>query len=126
MLQLLEYHFELHMAVKLAIAFFQEMVSKTPMKSLSPTPKVLGEIFRVDAMADQDGVAIGGWETYSTNTTMQARWFHVKLTRKNAPFLYLKGEPFRTISTSELLAVTVAIMVFGPQAPWRRRSWRRS
>eukprot|EP00913_Durusdinium_trenchii_P033478 g31343.t1 len=53
-------YFELHMAVKLAIAFFQEMVGKAPMKSLSAPPKVLGEIFRVDAMADQDGVAIGG------------------------------------------------------------------
>ena len=114
--------FELRMAVKLAIAFFQEMVEKAPMKALSIPPKVLGEIFRVDAMADDNGIAIGGWETYNTSATQQARWFHVKLTRKNAPYLYMKGEPFRTISTSELLAVTVAIMVFGPSASWRLRT----
>ena len=54
----------------------------------------------------------------------QARWFHVKLTRQNAPFLYVKAEPFRTISSSELLAVTVAIMVFGPEGRWRRGSGR--
>ena len=117
-------YFELHMAVKLAIAFFQEMVGKAPMKSLSAPPKVLGEIFRVDAMADQDGVAIGGWETHNTCITKQSRWFHVKLTRRNAPFLYMKGEPFRTISTSELLAVTVAIMAFGPSASWREGAGR--
>ena len=117
-------YFELRMAVKLAITFFQEMVGKAPMKSLSAPPKVLGEIFRVDAMADQDGIAIGGWETRDTCITKQARWFHVKLTRRNAPFLYMKGEPFRTISTSELLAVTVAIMVFGPSASWREGAGR--
>ena len=112
-------YFELHLAVKLAIAFFHEMVSGAPVKPLTLPPKVLGEIFRVDGMADQDGIAIGGWETYVTSDPSKARWFHVRLTRKNAAFLYLKGEPFRTISTSELLAVTVAIMVFGPQAAWR-------
>ena len=117
-------YFELHLAVKLAIAFFYEMVSGAPVKPLTLPPKVLGEIFRVDAMADQDGIAIGGWETNVTNDPSKARWFHVKLTRKNAAFLYLKGEPFRTISTSELLAVTVAIMVFGPQATWRSGAGR--
>ncbi|CAK9048563.1 Signal peptide peptidase-like 2B (SPP-like 2B) (SPPL2b) [Durusdinium trenchii] len=64
--------FELRMAVKLAIAFFQEMVEKAPMKALSIPPKVLGEIFRVDAMADDNGIAIGGWETYNTSATQQA------------------------------------------------------
>lgn len=38
--------------------------------------------------------------------------------------LYIKGEPFRTISSSELLAVTVAIMVFGPESAWRKGSGR--
>ena len=78
----------------------------------------------MDAMADGEGVAIGGWETYHTSNPMEARWFHLKLNRQVAPFLYVKGEPFRTISTSELLAATVAIMTFGPEGRWRGGSGR--
>eukprot|EP00913_Durusdinium_trenchii_P022634 g21257.t1 len=86
--------------------------------------EVLGEVFRVDAMADQTGIAIGGWETAETSDTKKARWFHVRLDRKNAAYLYLKGEPFRTISTSELLAVTVAIVIFGQDSKWRSGAGR--
>ena len=116
--------FELHLATKLAIKFFEGTITSEPMRPLSTQPEVLGEIFRVDAMADNDGVAIGGWETYSSSDPKLARWFHVKLSRGSAPFLYVKGEPFRTISSSELLAVTVAIMVFAPEACWRNGSGR--
>ena len=41
------------------------------------------------------------------------------LNRRNAPFLFVKGEPFRTIASAELLGVTVAILVFGPNGRWR-------
>lgn len=99
-------YFELHLARKLAIRFFEEMIGSEPMRRFSIEPNVLGEVFRVDAMADQTGVAIGGWETSETTDAKKARWFHVKLNRKNAPYLHMKGEPFKTISTSELLAVT--------------------
>ena len=116
--------FELHLATKLAIKFFEGTIATEPMRPLSLPPEVLGEIFRVDAMADNDGVAIGGWETYLSNDTKDARWFHVRLSRSSAPFLYVKGEPFRTISSSELLAVTVAIMAFAPGAKWRNGSGR--
>ena len=95
-------YFELHLARKLAIRFFEEMIGSEPMRRFSIEPNVLG----VDAMADQTGVAIGGWETSETTDAKKARWFHVKLNRKNAPYLHMKGEPFKTISTSELLAVT--------------------
>lgn len=57
-------------------------------------------------------------------STRQARWFHLKLNRRNAPFLFVKGEPFKTIASSELLAVTVALMVFGPKGHWRRGAGR--
>ena len=77
-------------------------------------------------MADQTGVAIGGWETSETTNPKLARWFHVKLTRKNAPYLRMKGEPFKTISTSELLAVTVAVIVFGKGSKWQAGAGRAS
>ncbi|CAK9027689.1 Uncharacterized protein SCF082_LOCUS18037 [Durusdinium trenchii] len=77
--------FELHLATKLAIKFFEGTITSEPMRPLSTQPEVLGEIFRVDAMADNDGVAIGGWETYSSSDPKLARWFHVKLSRGSAP-----------------------------------------
>lgn len=54
----------------------------------------------------------------------KARWFHVILNRRNAPFLFVKGEPFRTIASAELLGVTVAILIFGPEAKWRNGAGR--
>ena len=116
--------FNLHLATKLAIQFFEDAIVEAPMKPLSDTPKVLGEVFRVDAMADGDGVAIGGWETFVTSNPKEARWFHLKLDRSTAPFLYVKGEPFRTISTTELLAATVAVMVFCPGGGWHKGAGR--
>ena len=50
--------FDLHLAVKLAIKFFEGTIVSEPMRALSDPPAVLGEIFRVDAMADVDGVPL--------------------------------------------------------------------
>lgn len=61
------------MAVKLAIKFFEGTIAAEPMKPLSDLPAVLGEIFRVDSMADVDGVAIGGWETFHSTDPRLAR-----------------------------------------------------
>ena len=110
---------ELHLAVKLAIKFFTDWVSGEPMKEPRRAPKVAGEVFRIDAAADQDGISIGGWEVYGGKSPEEARWFSVKVTRKNCPWLYLKGEPFRTIAAAELLAVTMAVMTFKKEACWR-------
>ena len=109
---------EMHMAVKLAISFFSHWIQAEPMRSLRRPPTTSGEVFRVDAAADHDGISIGGWEVYGGVTTKEARWFSVKVTRKSFPWLYAKGEPFRTIAASELLAVTIAVIVFGPEARW--------
>eukprot|EP00434_Breviolum_minutum_P043149 symbB.v1.2.038446.t1/scaffold5913.1/size22488/1 len=68
---------------------------------------------------DQDGITVGGWEVFGAKGPEDARWFSVKVTRKSCPWLYLKGEPFRTIAAAELLAVTLAVMVFKEAAAWR-------
>ena len=110
---------ELHLAVKLAIKFFTDWVAAEPMKEPKVQPKVAGEVFRIDAAADQDGITVGGWEVFGAKEPKEARWFSVKVTRKSCPWLYLKGEPFRTIAAAELLAVTLAVMVFKEGAAWR-------
>ena len=45
-------------------AVFEESIGDRPMRPLSSWPSVLGELFRVDAMADLEGVVVGGWETW--------------------------------------------------------------
>ena len=110
---------ELHLAVKIAIQFFADWVRAEPVRELRAPPRVAGEVFRIDAAADQDGISIGGWEVYGGKRPEEARWFSVKVTRKVCAWLYLKGEPFRTIAAAELLAVTVAVVVFGKEAGWR-------
>ena len=115
---------ELHMAVRLALEFFADWLRREPMKSPAEPPGVAGEVFRVDAMASDLGICIGGWETYETNDPAKARWFSLTLDRKSCPWLYVRGEPHRTIAASELLAVTVAVVVFGPRAKWRKKHGR--
>ena len=53
---------ELHMAIKLALAFFTSWIAKEPM--MRRPPRVAGEVFRINAAADHDGISIGGWEVH--------------------------------------------------------------
>ena len=115
---------ELHMAVRISLEFFADWVVQEPMKPPADPPGVAGEVFRVDAMGSDQGIRIGGWETYGGSDPAASRWFSVELNRKNAPWLYIRGEPHRTIAASELLAVTVAVIVFGPEAKWRNKHGR--
>jgi len=34
------------------------------MRRMRMPPRVAGEVLRIDAAADQDGISIGGWEVY--------------------------------------------------------------
>ena len=115
---------ELHMAVKIAMEFFLDWLEAEPMRPPAPPPGVAGEVFRVDAMASEQGICIGGWETYESSDPSLARWFSVELSRSNCPWLYIRGEPHRTIAASELLAVTMAVVLFGPSAKWRNKHGR--
>ena len=56
---------------------------------------------------------IGGWEVLEGKEGKKGRWFAIELNRKNAPWAYLKGEPFRNIASLELCAVLTAVMLFG-------------
>ena len=76
----------------------------------------IGEVFRLDAKADNQGVvSIGGWRTKGSKTTKDAAWFSVQLTRVNAPWAFARGEPFRTIASLELLGALVSLIVLVPE-----------
>jgi hypothetical protein len=78
----------------------------------------------VDAKAEGSTVVIGGWESYGGTTPARCRWFSARLDRKNSPWVFVKGESFKVIALLELLAITVAIMVFLPGAEWMEAAGR--
>ena len=71
----------------------------------------LGEVFRLDAKAEGEEVAIGGWRCRGAASTREAAWFSVRLNRRNAPWSFARGETFRTIASLELLGILADIMV---------------
>ena len=59
----------------------------------------LGEVFRLDAKAEGDTVAVGGWRSADGAKSSEAAWFSVRLNRRNAPWAFARGEAFRTIAS---------------------------
>jgi hypothetical protein len=75
-----------------------------------------GSVLRVDAKAEGQAIGIGGWMPHvdATGKIVKAnsRWFSFELTEAQAPWAYCKGEPYKTISSLELLATTVGMTIF--------------
>ncbi len=74
---------------------------------------------RVDAMADDSRVGIGGWLPTRGSTgeveTAASPWFSVWLSRETAPWAFTKGgKPQRTIAALEAFGTLLAIRCFEP------------
>jgi hypothetical protein len=73
------------------------------------------ERFRTDAKAEGDHVTVGGYQTGDpygkTIDHKDAKWFLLTLNKKNAPWAFAKGEPFRAISSLELLGSLLGVML---------------
>jgi hypothetical protein len=78
-----------------------------------------GAVMRVDAKAEGDEVAIGGWlpltDYKGKVNKAESPWFAITLDRDSAPWAFDKGAPYKAISALELLASTVGIAVFAPE-----------
>ena len=96
-------------AVKILLRFIADQLRACSMQPAKRWPSLPTDVFRVDAKA----------ESFGHQDAAKARWFSVELTRKTAPWAYVKGDPFRTISSLELVAVLVAVMVFAPKSAWK-------
>ena len=94
--------------------FLAKELSVGGMVSCRQSDVDLGEVFRLDAKAEGETVAIGGWRCRGVTKTKDADWFAVSLNRRNAPWAFQKGEAFRTIASLELLGVLVGLMVLIP------------
>jgi hypothetical protein len=73
------------------------------------------ERFRTDAKAEGDHVTVGGYQTgdpYGRAIEHKnAKWFLLTLNKRNAPWAFAKGEPFRAISSLELLGSLLGVML---------------
>lgn len=105
-------------AVVILLEYVREEVARRPTRALEPLRAAPADIFRVDAKAAGEEIVIGGWESWRTERPSEARWFSFRLNRRNAAWAYLKGDPFRSIATLELIGVLAAVMVFAPGAEW--------
>ena len=103
--------------ILLILKFIIVELKRERMASCPSKAKVLGEVFRLDAKAEGEKVAIGGWRCVGASSTKDAAWFAVKLDRRNAPWAFSRGEAFRTIASLELLGVLVGVMVLMPDTP---------
>eukprot|EP00438_Fugacium_kawagutii_P028291 Skav219866 [mRNA] locus=scaffold777:33085:36336:+ [translate_table: standard] len=105
-------------AVEVLLDFIVAEVERCPMRSVTAPESMATDCFRVDAKAAGEEVVIGGWESFGGVPTSEARWFSIRLSRRTIPWAYAKGDPFRAIASLELLAVTVAVMLFSRGAKW--------
>ena len=78
----------------------------------------LGLAFRADAKAEGQIVRVGGWECVGGRCAAEARWFSIDLDRKNAPWAFSRGEPYRTIASLEMFATLLCVVIFGEAWPW--------
>jgi hypothetical protein len=59
-------------------------------------------------------VVLGGYEYDSSRSTKDSRWFSVRLSPEEAPWIFEKGHASRTIAATELMATLLAVHCFIP------------
>ena len=77
----------------LILKFIAELLKHGRMSECRSRTKDLGKVFRLDAKAAGETVAIGWWRCRDGRPTREAKWFAVNLNRRNAPRAFARGEP---------------------------------
>ncbi|CAE7203224.1 unnamed protein product [Symbiodinium sp. CCMP2592] len=77
-------------------------------------PLMLREAFRTDAKAEDDFFVLGGWETLHSFEPKKCRWFSVRVSAADYPFLFNAQGTAKGMSTvAELLATWLGLHLFG-------------
>ena len=105
--------------VKLTLVWLKSRLSRRRTYPCAEHRLPLGRALRVDAKAEGNAVAVGGWAPKIGEDgrvdKLNSPWFMVRLDEETAPWAFAKGEPFKTIMALELFATTAAVALFGPQ-----------
>ena len=106
---------KLPLMIVLIMKYISGEMKRSCMSKCATKTRDLGEVFRLDAKAEGNVVAIGGWATEKGRATKESKWFACSLDRNNAPWAFHRGEAFRTIASLELLGALVGVMVLLPE-----------
>ena len=82
---------KLPVMVKLIMEYLARELKGDHMMACEAPAAHLGELFRLDAKAENGLVAIGGWKVPESGRSMDADWFALELTRATALGLSLEG-----------------------------------
>ena len=85
------------------------LVEEVPAQGLETAHRHV--ILSGDAKAEGDDVMLGGWRPARDGSTTGAPWFRLRLTRRNAPWAFGAGEPFRRIASLELFTTLLCFML---------------
>ena len=110
----------LPVVLRLILDFLALQLGESHMGGCREPAKNHGELFRLDAKAEGNEVAVGGWVSKGGQTTKEAKWFAVRLTPRNAPWAFARGEPFRLIASLELLGMLLGTMLLAPAEDFER------
>ena len=80
----------------LILKYISEELQRGCMAECRSRTKHLGEVFRLDAKAEGENVAIGGWLCKEGRPTHESEWFAVDLNRRTAPWAFARGEARQT------------------------------
>jgi hypothetical protein len=102
-------------AIIVILNWLSEKIKLLPMVDLVVKPTKRSEfVFKADAKAEGTDVSVGGFALGPGMSTMNAKWFAYDLTPENAEWAFIKeGQAFRTISSLELFASLLCVMLFG-------------
>eukprot|EP00435_Cladocopium_sp_Y103_P023419 s974_g5.t1 len=110
-------------AVLLVLDFLKRtMVPEVARTKVKPREESEAEHhFRSDAKAEGEVVVLGGWCCSDSKDRGKCRWYSVQLNRKNAPWVFESGEPYRAIASLELLGTLASLKAFPLKAGSSRR-----
>ena len=99
--------------VSLTLLYLRETLSESDFK-VAPSVSRLSEAtaFYTDAKCADDLVVLGGWDARKPHG--EAKWFSLRVTREQAPYLFdAEGRSQWASGSAELLATLVALWIFG-------------
>ena len=101
--------------VWLVMLFIQDRLREVDyMMSAKGRGPAMRELFRTDAKCEKGLVVLGGWELDETLNPLNCRWFSMRITPEQAPFLFKEDRESQWASgPAELLASLMAMELFG-------------
>ncbi len=105
--------------VRLTMAYLASRIRRRRSYSCAQHGSALARGPRVDAMAEQGRIGIGGWlpqaDDQGNLRTDLSPWFATTLDQSSAPWAFTRGgQPFRVISALEAFGTLLSIRAFSP------------